>query len=404
MTLLVAAGVLALGIATASPPIAAHAPLRAHSAQEFFAALTTNLAWPWLQAPAAGIGVWLPILVLLIALARRRLRTTLLDRLLIGLAAWVVLNAVAVAFGRGSGGAPSASRYMDLLSIGIVANAMALPALFDNTKGRKVARQVVNGALVVWLVFVIRGVVLVERQTSTGLAQYREFWAAHAINVRTFVLNHDRAAFTSKRPLLDLPHPDPGLLVRLLENPALRRVLPSTLREPLKVEPRAMSGDAFVTSSPLGRRMPQDPLVTTWWSLSEGGRNAVGEFESQPLSCHSASRLKFVVAGYLGSQNQYLALRTLKTHRDTPVHPVRLAREDWADAVVPCPSEPFEIVAIDKSPDSWFSFREPVEVGLGSLASEWLILRSQTLFIIGLALVGLAARWSATPISPDPAL
>jgi hypothetical protein len=189
-----------------------------------------------------------------------------------------------------------------------------------------------------------------------------------------------------------------------LENPALRRVLPSTLREPLKVEPRAMSGDAFVTSSPLGRRMPQDPLVTTWWSLSEGGRNAVGEFESQPLSCHSASRLKFVVAGYLGSQNQYLALRTLKTHRDTPVHPVRLAREDWADAVVPCPSEPFEIVAIDKSPDSWFSFREPVEVGLGSLASEWLILRSQTLFIIGLALVGLAARWSATPISPDPAL
>jgi len=78
--------------------------------------------------------------------------------------------------------------------------------------------------------------------------------------------------------------------------------------------------------------------------------------------------------------------------------------EDWADAVVPCPSERFEIVAIDKSPDSWFSFREPVEVGLGSLASEWLILRSQTLFIIGLALVGLAARWSATPISPDPAL
>jgi hypothetical protein len=404
MTLFVAVGVIALGIATASPPIAAHAPLRAHSADEFFAALTTNLAWPWLETPVAGIAVWLPIVVLLVALVRRRLRTTPLDRLLVGLAAWVVLNGAAVAFGRGSGGAPSASRYMDLLSIGVVANAMALPALFDDTKGRKVARQIVHGALVLWLVFVIRGVILVERQTSTGLDQYRQFLAAHAINVRQFVLNHDRAEFASKRPLIDLPYPDPGLLIRLLENPALRRVLPSTLREPLKVESRTMSGDPFVTSTPLARGMPQDPLVTTWWSLSNNGRSAKGEFESQPLSCQSAGRLKFLVAGYLGWENQYLALRTLNTHRDTPVRPVRLAREDWADAVVPCPSEPFEIVAIDKSPDSWFSFREPVEVGLGSLASEWLIERSQTLFIIGLALVGLAARWSATPISPDPVL
>ena len=161
-----------------------------------------------------------------------------------------------------------------------------------------------------------------------------------------------------------------------------------------------MSGDAFVTSSPLARGMSQDPLVRTWWSLSGKGRSAEGTFESEPLACQSTGRLKFLVAGYLGWENQYLALRTLDASGDTPVHPVRLAREDWAEAVVPCPSGPFEIVAIDKSPDSWFSFREPVEVGLGSLASEWLIERSQTLFIIGLALVGLAARWSATPIAP----
>jgi hypothetical protein len=146
--------------------------------------------------------------------------------------------------------------------------------------------------------------------------------------------------------------------------------------------------------------MPQDPLIATWWSLSSKGRSAEGEFDSQPLACQSTGRLKFLVAGYLGWENQYLALRTVNASRDTPVHPVRLAREDWADAVVRCPSGPFEIVAIDKSADSWFSFREPVEVGLGSLVSEWLIDRSQTLFIIGLALAGLAARWSATPISP----
>jgi hypothetical protein len=399
-TLIVATGVLALGVATASPPIAAHAPLRAHSAKDFLTAFTTNVAWPWIETPVAGIAVWLPIVVLLIALARRRLRTTPLDRLLVGLSAWVALNAVAVAFGRGSGGAASASRYMDLLSIGIVANAMALPALLDGTKARKLTRQIVHAALLVWLVFAIQGVILVERQTRPDLEHYRQFWAAHAINVRKFVLNHDRDEFVSKRPLIDLPYPDPGLLVRLLENPAFRRILPWALREPLKVEPRTMSGDAFVTSSPFARGMDEDPLVTTWWSLSSKGRSAEGKFESQPVACQSTGRLKFLVAGYLGWENQYLALRTLNTSRDTPVHPDRLARENWADAVVPCPFALFEIVAIDKSPDSWFSFREPVEVGMGSLASEWLIERSETLFIIGLALVGLAVRWSAIPIAP----
>jgi hypothetical protein len=265
------------------------------------------------------------------------------------------------------------------------------------------ARPIVHGAIVVWLVFVIAGIMRIERRTSSDLENYRGFWAAQAANVRRFVLNHNRTEFTSKRPLIDLPYPDPGLLVRLLENPDFRRILPSTLREPLKIKPRAISGDAFVTSSPLARRVRQDPLVTSWSSLSSQGNPAEGEFESEPLVCQSTGHLKFLVAGYLGWQNQYLALRTLNAPRDTPVHPVRLAREDWAEAVVSCPSGPFEIVAIDKAPDSWFSFREPVEVGLGSLASEWLIERSQTLFIIGLALAGLAARWSATPISPaDP--
>ena len=210
-TLVVAIGVLALGVATASPPIAAHAPLRAHNAKEFLTAFATNIAWPWIETPVAAIAVWLPVIVLMIALVRRRLRTTPFDRLLVGLAAWVALNAVAVAFGRGSGGAAPVSRYMDLLSLGIVANAMALPALLDDIKGRKVTRQLVHAALVVWLVFVVRGIVLVERQTSTGLENYRQFWAAHAINVRKFVLNHDRADFTSKRPLIDLPYPGPGI-------------------------------------------------------------------------------------------------------------------------------------------------------------------------------------------------
>ena len=73
----------------------------------------------------------------------------------------------------------------------------------------------------------------------------------------------------------------------------------------------------------------------------------------------------------------------------------------WSDAVVACPPAAFSIVAIDRSAESWFGFREPVEIGWLSLQAEWLIGISREMLLVALALAFFAAR--GTPGFEAPA-
>jgi hypothetical protein len=81
------------------------------------------------------------------------------------------------------------------------------------------------------------------------------------------------------------------------------------------------------------------------------------------------------VAGYLGWEHNSLAIRNLRTDQRVEIIPAQVPKEDWTEVLVNCPADLFEIVAIDESPESWFGLREPIEVGRGSLAAEWLISR-----------------------------
>jgi hypothetical protein len=116
------------------------------------------------------------------------------------------------------------------------------------------------------------------------------------------------------------------------------------------------------------------------------------------MVCGPGRRLWFQVSGYLGWKHQYLAVKDLITGRDQPVQPLRLAEEGWQDVVVPCPPGPFEIVAIDEAPDSWFGFREPIEIGRTSVAIEWLIDKSRGMLLVSLALAVLAVRWTSSKV------
>jgi hypothetical protein len=141
--------------------------------------------------------------------------------------------------------------------------------------------------------------------------------------------------------------------------------------------------------------IPQDPLARSWWSMSDLGRKAKGQFESQPMTCQVGGRLRFEVAGYLGWEGNYLAVRNLRTGNDVVVVPAHLARERWAEVVVPCPLDAFKIVGADETETSWFAFREPVEIGWPSVAAEVLIRNSREAFVVLLAgaLLAVAVRW-----------
>jgi hypothetical protein len=391
ITLASAAAVLAIGIAMSSLSGPGTADLKPGTVAQFSGALAHNLAWPWIDRPSLALVMWLPVGLLLVSLLPRLSRTTELERLTVALGIWVALNAAAVAYGRGAALLPE-RRYLDFLSLGVVANAAALMAWLDRAASGSTARRVARGALAGWLVFAVVGVDRLAGQSLRDLAVWRPYFAAHAANVKRFVVTGDLAEFTSKRSIIDIPYPSGLLLATILRDPYIRGILPGAAREPVHLEPRVVTNNTFVRDGSPERR--HDPLARTWGSYSERGRSAEGRFDSQPVSCRRDLRLSVPVSGYLGWPNQYLALKDLTSGADLAIMPATVPREAWVDVSVRCPDGPFAITAIDAAGDSWFAFREPVEVGSASVVAERLISWSREVLLAALALAVLAARWT----------
>jgi hypothetical protein len=387
-SLAVAAPILVFAVAIASPPLLQHAPLKAHSLMEFVIALSRALGWPWIDHPQLMPVMWLPLGTLLLMAGWRRGKTTALEQFAMGLGVWVALHGAALAYGRGAGGAAPATRYMDFLSLGVVANAMALIATIDRTGAW--TRQLKWVPLVAWLALAGGGVLRLVERTVVDLDPWNAYFAAHVANVHRLIVAGDVAAFVAKPPLIEVPYPGAQRLADFLAEPYIRRILPASVRGPLRVEPQAVTGNAFVPEG-FYAVIPRDPLQRSWGSLSAVGNPAKGRFESQPLTCR-AGFLKFELAGYVGQSNQRLALKALSSARELAVSASHLPRERWVDAFVRCPDGPFEIVAVDDDPATWFAFREPVEMGPGSVVAESLIASSSGLLAAALLLAFVVAR------------
>ena len=323
INLAVASGVTGLGLALASPSLPGHEPLRAKTANEFLFALSNNLAWPWIGVSPFAVLMWLPVCALVVATVWRRGRTTDLERLAMALGAWVAVNAAAIAYGRGAGAGVPVTRYMDFLSIGLVANAAALIAVLDWTESSLVFRPAAWCALAAWLVFAVAGTDRLTGQVLGDLGMWRQFYAAQSANVRTFVITDNLAEFIAKRAPEEIPYPDPRSLALTLRDPFIRRILPSAVREPLHLEASSNTDNTFVADgSPVRAR--HDPLNPVWGSYSARGRATQGRFDSRSLpGCAPGLLLRFTVSGYLGRPNQYLAVKDLVSGRDLPIVPWR---------------------------------------------------------------------------------
>jgi hypothetical protein len=384
--------VLTAGVLTMSPPLEYHAYLKAKSVSDVAVTLGHNLAWPWIGRPAVSLIMWLPAALLMAGALLRRGRTTAFERLALGLGAWVALQAAALAYGRGGGGALPATRYLDFLSLGFVANTMAMLALFDRARERGFAKPVAIAVVAVWFTAGIAGIDHLTSQSLLNLELWRSYFAAHTTTVRRFVATNDVDDLKARRPLAEVPYPNHERLIGLLQDPDVRRILPASVREPIPVWPKPSADHAFVREGG-DRRIPSDPVARGWWSLSDDGRRAQGRFESAPTGpCRAGGRMAFQIAGYLGWEGQRLAVKDLQTGSERAIVLPEVAKERWVETRVPCPDGPFSIVAVDASPDSWFGFREPVEVGWLSPIVESLIASSRVLLIVALALAVVLLR------------
>jgi hypothetical protein len=228
------AGLAAISLAGLAfvPMVPHHQGMHPESLAEGLRALGRVLAWPvprgWWAVPA----IWLPTFAFFWRLCRER-RASAAEWIAIGLAGWVVLQALAITWSRGQGLDMPPSRYTDLLALGVVANGwLALraceSALLSGASPRR-PRWIAIGLAA--LFFTATGLGLGRGLPTHGEAMRERSWFSEEqrANVREFITSGDPQALVV--PPLYIPYPHAHMLAGFLSDPVIRAMLPATVTD-----------------------------------------------------------------------------------------------------------------------------------------------------------------------------
>jgi hypothetical protein len=198
-----------------------HAYLKAKSATQFLRVLGHTLAWPGMQHAALALVMQAPLVLWLIVAWRRRLFTRV-DAAAVGLVAWALLQAAAIAYSRGAGLPEDRplSRYHDPLLLGLAAQAYCALRL-----ALELARTGRLLALGWTALFAVGALGLTTTNLSLHLPYKRATDAAATEMLRDYFAT-DNADLLRNASML---HPNARTLHEALNDPVLRRVLPDFL-------------------------------------------------------------------------------------------------------------------------------------------------------------------------------
>ncbi len=351
-------------------------PFMAHDAHDFILYIVHSLQWPIAASGWAAVPLWLPwawVTVLVMrGAAGPRSRA---GWLLAGMGGWVLLQLIATAYGRGNGAAPPASRYLDTIVVGAVANGLAAAWLIEGTSG--VGRSAAAAAAAAWMrVFGTGAARALRKNFEVQLPANRAVFAEREESVRSYIATGDRAFLRPGK----IPYPSVDVLVERLAIPGLRALLPASVRAPLAVATATDSGaftrhdyrahrrEADAGAGSAGGRTgvsPATPPLTqrvVWGSFGAKGAAATGTWTSRPLRA-AAGWLALETAGQIGEPGVSLELCDPVSGRVlSSVRPSRVPGNSWRTAYVPAPPGPFILAAKDSDPTRWLAFAEPVEM------------------------------------------
>ena len=377
----------AVGYVALPPSIADHETLKAGTLRNFRVAFARSLAFPWINYPRATAIMWLPLAVVGLIVLWRRLRTTTIEQVTLTMGAWVVVQCAAMAYSRGANGAAPASRYLDMVALGYLANTtVILSWLTPRTSRRLMAASAF--ALVAWFAVTGIGIYRVSREMLATHAPLRRQWTReHIRNVRQFVMTDDVRSFLELKGPQDVPYYSAAMLASWLEHPYIRRHTAGCRAGAARRQAAwAPARGGLLDSS--GAAYPQ-PVFD---SYASAGATGEARFESEPVTCLSLGLLRFEVSSSASWSGLQLSLKRLQTGQETRVGPPWLAAGGWVGITAPCPDGPFKVVAVDTSPTSWFAFRQPAEIAFGSAVAGSVVQRSRFVGFtaIVLALVAVA--------------
>lgn len=376
-----------------------HDVLKAENFRDFAFTIIQSLQWPAPSSPWFALILWLPWtwLVFRAVFSPRPLTapSRAFGYFILGLGVWVWLQLVATGYARGAGGPAPASRYIDTLVFGIIANALALVWLATPELLSRTARRILAIAALAWVVIFVWGarseltrIFVIELPPVKVYHDYCE------INVRNYLYTGD----TKHLDHDEIPYPGAGSFLVRIGIPALRAVMPATVRPPL---PITAGRSTFAPSDPKNLHPPAPglspstyPLIyrQTWGSFTADAASNPREFTSAPIRAPLGAWLKFETAGAAGTPGTTLELRDAATGIPlASIVPDQTPGDTWRAAYVRAPAGAFVIHA--HTPDSarWLAFSEPIELASGSYWAWQLTKNGQLVATLALALALLTA-------------
>jgi hypothetical protein len=209
------------------PTVKAHDPLKAHSIGEFTSALWTLTGWPLLPHWWSPVLVFLPLLILFAFAYVRRPTSNDPIWISLGVGLWVATQLASLAYGRAV--AVTASRYLDIVLVGLVANFAAVSRLVSNRMTGTISD--LAGTLIAWIwvaVIVYSALDIAVTRLPSEVAHKREIGRIQTENVRAFLKSGDAAVLNNK-PFLYIPYPNSERLIGILQDETIRPALPKDL-------------------------------------------------------------------------------------------------------------------------------------------------------------------------------
>jgi hypothetical protein len=375
-----------------------HSDLKAHSLRDFVVALGEYFAWPNQQTVWLAPLNLLPLVLLGFLYLRSRGEKRPAEQMVLGVGLWVLLQDLACAYARGGNAMAPASRYMDMCSFLLIANCLSIILIVTRYRQQLPFAPAWLGALAIWVAVAGAGLWLV---TANGCKSPLQSWIAwqreRTRTTRAFVATDNEQCFNIP-DRFGLPFPNITALTYFLRAPAIRTILPASVREPLKATPNQTGVVGFVTNG-CDLTVPDPPTETSWGSFSGKGAQTRRAFESMPIEKSVLPYLEISVAGDLGKPGLSLLLQDQVTGKKTPVRPVRTPERKWLNVYVRAPAHEFKIVARDDNSTGWFAFKAPREMGRLSywamnLISAWKGIMAAGLMCLGWAVFRLFIRTS----------
>lgn len=386
-----------------------HEPLKAHSVGEFVVSFWRACQWPNRSVVLFAVVAWIPWGWLVVRVWRAGRTADPRERIVAAAGAWVLLQYAAAAYARGAGGTADAgwpaNRYLDTQALGLIINSVAL-LRFLSLEEPGLPRWVGAGFAALWIALLGQGLAVHLRQSFADLEVVGREMRRDELVTRAYLASDDFALL--KREEI-LPYPSADGFAFRIRSPAIRALMPVSVRAPLPVEAASRTSNFFCKDITLHRPPPLDtpkppgerdglspatpPLEyrTTWGSFGAPGPS---EWESEPLTAPHGGWLKFEMAGDTHAPGVTFQLLDARTRRPVAeVRPSRSSGDSWRAAYVRAPARAFVVAARVSDPGRWLGFSQPVEMPTISHFCWWLVKSAGMIWRVSAIGVLLLAWW-----------